>query len=534
MATKKFKTYCRIIDYVEAVDSDLAELIRGTCTDMVLTSLKGKPGITFLMPQDKAFRAKLSELAYSEKPADAIKAGDMINALIIRDVFKSPSDWMAKKDDIPNSLMPSQHVEIDSVSGKEVVFKSGAKAILDESFRDASKKTNLAVWKLTGEIPVTTDKPAKLKYAKSGKKMGGYDVTAQMSQTQRYKIALAVENAYALSQLKKGSGDSLFGGGSSDIYLDYTLSLINYIMNVRKDTSTMYDRVLPLISLDKIDFYLLVEPHKFGGSYLLDDGLISEWWVQKNRYSVNHKDVVKQIEDLLNHGSGALIYTSRAQLLDRINEVRCQLGQFVDGRPRSCVDEIAHVYEKLESDNTIGGMGPVYPAPLIQYYQSEPGLKMIHDDLRYLTYGAFKSLESESFDLGRYNEILNMIGECLFAATPDERSRQQKLLNKNTIKYAISPTEKINEIKVFLYSTMFMYTPMTESDAMGLKQKHSIRRPDPQNIVVFNISKDLYIQHSRLAVGSSANPSVIETLRGLNFDTLDPALKEELKRKLGL
>jgi hypothetical protein len=318
MATRKFKSHCKIIDYVESVDPELAAVIRGTCSDMTLSSTKGKPGITFLMPEDKAFKKKLADLAYSDKPEDLLKAGDMISSLIIRDIFKSGSEWMAHKDDIPNSLIPPQHVEIASATANEVTFANGAKATLDTNFKDASRKNNLAVWKLTsGEIPVTTDKNAKLKYANTGKKgkTGGYDVTAQVAASERFKIALAVENAYVLHQLQKTSGSN---SHSRDVYLENTLSLVNYIANVRKDMATLHDKVLPLISLDKIDFYLLVEPHKFGGNYLLDDMLIREWWVQKKQHHFSCKQVIAQIEQWIGHGSSALIYTGRTQIQDKL------------------------------------------------------------------------------------------------------------------------------------------------------------------------------------------------------------------------
>ena len=103
----KFKVHCKIIDYVEQQDPELAQIIRAVCADGALTSLKGKPGITFLMPLDKAFREKLLKLATSDNYEDVDKANDMINALIIRDIFRSPADWMAHKDDIPNSFKTS-------------------------------------------------------------------------------------------------------------------------------------------------------------------------------------------------------------------------------------------------------------------------------------------------------------------------------------------------------------------------------------------------------------------------------------------
>ncbi|QYB17608.1 polyprotein pp62-like protein [Pacmanvirus S19] len=538
MSAKKPGTFCSIPRYLDAHDREFLELVEATCTGGSLTSTRGRPGTTLVIPQDKAYRKKIADLAFSDKVEDANKASDMINALIFRGVYKSPGDWISQKDDIPNALYPPQHVEIDSASGKEIVFKSGARAVVDTDFKDSSKKGNLAVWKLiSGEIPVTSDKPAKLKYAKIQKgKTGGYAVDNMISMGERYKIAVAVENAYRLHELQRRSGASL-NGGHKDIYLEYTLSLVNYIMNVRKDTDLMYEKVLPVLSFDKIDFYLLVEPHKFNGSYLLDDALIHEWWLQKSP-QINCRDIMKQVESMLAGGNGALCYSNRSAIMDALAVIRQKLCNQIDSRPRACVDEIAKLYDDFEKSNTLPGLdGKVYPNGISTYYMNEPGLKMIHDELRYLTYGAFKRLELEpTFDDSRYNELVNMIGECLHAASSVDRAGAHKLLNKNSIRYLISPTEKIEEIKIFVYSTMFMYMPMTETEAMNFSQKHSISRPDPNNIVVFNIAKDLYIQHQRVlsdSVGSNTK-SIAEAIRSLNIDMLDPALRDELKRKLGM
>ena len=92
MANKP-KTWCRITDYIEQTDPEMYDLIRATCIMPALDSLKGKNGITFLVPQDKAVRDKIKKLAMSEDVADAIKACDMLSACIIRDVFKRPEDW---------------------------------------------------------------------------------------------------------------------------------------------------------------------------------------------------------------------------------------------------------------------------------------------------------------------------------------------------------------------------------------------------------------------------------------------------------
>lgn len=543
MASRKFKTYCRITDYMDSVDSEFSELIRGTCADLALNSTKGVPGKTLLWPQDKAYKEKIAKLAYSDKVEDANKASDMINALIIRDVFKAPSEWLARKDDIPNSLMPSQRIEIDSVSGNEVIFKSGAKAVLDKDFQDASRKKNLAVWKLSGgEIPVTSDKPATHKYSKMNKgKTGGYDVSNLASQSERFKIAVSVENAYVLHELARRTG----GGQKHDnIYLRYTLSLIKFLRKSCGD-EFLYNNILALLSLDKVDFYILLEPHKFGGQYLINDMLIHEWWVNKD-LNFDMSSCIEEIDSMLKPNmvkpeyKQYLAYSGRDRIMEALSQIRLGSCQNIDARPRNCVEIVDKIYDALDQTNAIGGLGPIYPPGISAFYANEPGLKMLHDELRYLTFGAFCQLEEDRhFDMGKFHELVNMIGDYLHAATKEDKCRVTQLLNKNCIKYQIAPIEKIQEIKIFINSTMFMHFAMTYEECKNLESV--TKRPNPNNIKLFNIAKvihmRLYAQHRRLLqTYQSEQPSkdVANLLMSLDVKTLDPLLLDELRKKLAI
>jgi hypothetical protein len=532
MATK-IKTYCTIIDYIDAVDPELSNIIKLLCAASNLTSIKGKPGITFLMP-DSAYLAEIKELAYSDKTEKATQAADMINALIIRDVFRTPSDWKSKE--AVNSLFPYQVVEVASTSANEVVFKSGAKAVIDDKFMkqslsmdrsDNTKKPQnpgvLAVWKLTGKIPVTTDKPATKKN-KKGAVTGGYNPGHLVTQGLRFKIALNVENAFAMAC---ASGNS----NKKCAYTEYTLSLLNHIMNKRKDTALMYDKVLPMLSWDKFDFYVLIEPHRNGGEYLLDDGLIADWW--QTQAPFNAQTVCDQVCSLLKSGSGCAIYTDRVAVLNAIDKIRKEPIKIADSNKfRTLVDVVADRYDNFINTNSIGGVSNVLPAGVIRFYQNEPGLKMVHDELRYLTFGAFQRLESQ-FDFGAFHELCNLIGECLHA-NDVERNSNQKLLNRNVIKSLISPSDLIDEIKIFVCSTMFMYVPMTREEANNLKQNNSTTRPDPHNIVIFNIAKNSYDQHDRLVKLAPMNQDLADALLSLDVSKLDENVRNMLKAKLSI
>lgn len=531
---QKVKTHCRIVDYIDSnYPPEIGSIIRATCADMTLNTLKGKAGITFIIPSDKSLK-EIEKLVYSDKVEDMHLAQDMINAHIMRDVFKNGQSW--QKADVPNSLLPAQHVEVKSTTANEVKFANGAVAKLDTNFKDASKRENLAVWKMTsGEIPVTKDKPAKLTFSKMNvkRKTGGYIPSTELSISNRFKIALAVENAYALCQ----SQVSMFSE-HRDVYIETALSLVHYIM--QNDQNLLFSRVLPVISFDKMDFYYLVEPHRANGEFLISDEIISSWWQQRDRNKVSACKVISDINmSLENHKDSALLYSGRASILEKIANARQTLNDVIGSQGRRCVDAVADFYTKLEQNNTIEGLGPVYPQGIADYYSANSGLKLVHDELRYITFGEFSKLESRNFDFGRFHEITNMIGEYLYTDNSgDDQSKKARLLNKQSIRFMIFPSEKCSEIKIFVYSTFFMYIPMTKSEADNLKSKYSLKRPDPNNIMVYNISKVLYDKHSRLLNQDGMNfgsypdvASIIKSALGLDLSSIDSNMREELKKK---
>lgn len=527
MADKKFKTYCKIIDFVEAVDSELADVIKHLCAEGALTSLKGKPGITFLMPEG-AYRTELFKLAYSDKPEEAIRAGDMLNALIIRDVFKSPSEW--KEREVVNSLYPYQVVDVASTTASEVTFKSGAKAALDTRFKDSSRpredksgkpRSVLAVWKITGGIPVTTDKPASKR--SKNEKTGAYDAGRLVDQSLRFKIGLAVENAYAVA---------CSSGKKNNVYFNYTMSLVNHIMNIRKDTALMYEKVLPFLSFDHIDFYLLVEPHRAGGRYLLDDSLIQEWWSAQVPCACDQ--VMQQVQSLLNAagGGGAALYANRPLILDEIDKLRVNPTMMASSSKfRETPNAVCALYDNFIETNSVGSVQNVYPQSTIAFYQQEPGLKLIHDELRFVCHSAFAQLEQSTFDYGAFHELTNMIGEYLHANSKEERCAVQQLLNANKMKFTISPSGLIANIIVFINSTMFMYIPLTNAEAAGLKQKNTVSRPKPHDTKIYNIAQATYVRHERLAGRPEANKDLIDAILSIDVSKLDPALVESLRNK---
>lgn len=546
--SKKFATHCSLINYLkDSKYKSYYELIHGTCIDITtLANFRNKAGITLLIPTDKSVLKKIEDLAVSDNVDDVNKAGDMINAMIFRDVYKTPSDWVNSKDNIPNSLYPSQHVPIQGASGGDTItFASGAVAKIDPDFKDSSRRQNLAVWLLEkGEIPVTTDKPATLTFGKKGDnkrgKKGGYEVSAEQSSNIRFQIAVAVENIYMADRSNSrryGPGATIVGGcdhnisgNIRDAFCEFTMSLTNFAMNVRRDDNLFYGRILPMISFQKIDFYNLIEPHKTSDSYLLPTSFIRDWW--NNRGSFDLGSVMKQVHDKManvpQQFRGAKIYSDPRAVIETINDCRTDIMGVFETRPRQLPEAIAKVYQELSTANRVSNMSDVYPSELATYYAAEPGLKLMQDELRYLTFLMFESLEAEhTFDRNRYSTIINMIAECMYAT---DKARALKLVNANTLKYMIQPNERIAELKTFVCSTMFLWSPVPPEICKNYPIKSVRTRPVASDTeAIWNIDQSMLSKHKRLA--DSANSEVagiVSRLRDMDPAAIDDKIKAEL------
>ncbi len=193
---------------------------------------------------------------------------------------------------------------------------------------------------------------------------------------------------------------------------------------------------------------------------------------------------------------------------------------------------IKKIYSGLEANNAIGGVGPVFPEQLAAFYRAEPGLKEVQDELRYLTFGWFKEIEStKPFDLGRFHEITNFIGEYLHAGTGEDRDKVLKLLNERTIQFQISPEMKALDINHFVCSTMFLFTPMTKSEVENGK----LKRPATEHFPKMNFQDWLYTRHARILGNKPTdNTNIILALRSMDPNTLSEDMKKELREKFGV
>lgn len=509
MSTKD-RAYCRILDYLDDHDEELAELARATCVDMTLGNPRSKTGITLLSP-DKDTRAMIKKLAYSSNPAEASRACDILNAHILRGSYASGADFKRNSDNIPNSLYPSQKVVINGVTGDVVTFASGATA---SPAKFVSAKGNLAVWILKGgSIPTDGAVAKDIRPARGGKssKAGGYSqsVADDLSKKLRWQIAITVESEYALSHQKR----SLTGSAEVNPFVRCVMSLVQYIH--KKNPELLRNEVLPLLSLGPIDFYFLVEPHSQTGSkYLLSEDIISGWWAERATHS--GAEGCELVGMLLSENAGR-----ESELIDQITKIRKTV--YSQCRDRGCVKVVEKVYQELSANNRIGSVANVFPDATASKYRDDPELKMLQDELRFLAHCGFTDLEKSAFDAGSFNQLVQMIAEYMYklSGLPADRNAGRKLLNDVTLRYAIQPTDKIEAIGAFVQSTCFLHIPVSREGAVNMKQKNSVDQPETGSNIVWNVALGNYETHARGTYGNkdleaalaACSPEVADRIR---------------------
>lgn len=519
----KPKFFCNIGIFLAEYDPLLHSALSVTCTLSALGLRSGKAGITFLRP-NKATVEKIATMVQSSDQSAMDKARDMLLSCIIKIPLKTAKDWKENRDHIPNSQFPSRLTAIADVTEKEVKFVGGAKAKINADFKDGSNEGVLAVWDLDGELPIDGKEAPKNAKVKA-KKTGAYEIGNMMDTTQRNKIILAIENAYGYHELQRRSDPSVV---RRDIYLEYLTSFIQFVAN--EDMTLLRERVLPLVSFGKIDLYFLLEPHRDGGGYLIDDSIVGRWWAQHKLAAANCKQVVQQVAGWLSGGDGeAAIYSNRAKLLPAIaGEMHSLLDQ-VESSQRTAASSIDGFYKKMIEENKIGDVENVWPAGLLAHYRANPGLKLTEDELRFVAHGAFAVMESDrSFDFPTLNALLNTIGDYLHASSLETRAKSRRLVTP-ALMQMISPQQHIDEIRCFIMSTSFCFVPLTEEDCINMPYKNTTRKPAADDLIIYNQAKHVF-DHQRI-LQSKADSQLLQVIQSFDVDTLDAGVREALKRK---
>lgn len=483
--------YCSIARYLQRTDIDLYDIFQDLC---VAGKLQATSRTTLLLPVGK-LRDQLIKETYE---GNIDTATIMANSLIIQrldlstpDAWKSATKIMNGNRQFYSAKIVNNKISIDGVE-------------LKQHKKFVPRDSTLSIWEIDS-IPKASDE---------SQKSGSYDPSDNLAKSFRYKLGLYVENKYAQKKKEMLTAHKVGSYLSFDamenckcVYLQKSISILYYLHEKHPDL--FFSKALPVISFQPIDFYILVEPHTEPGSnFLLPEDVLLDWY--KNIPQVSTKDAYKKLLEVLSNPPEEYrkygCYKEHIVVASQANSIRHNIA---DLQPSVAVKEIYKVYDQLDEHNIIGDLDNVYPPELHEYYKSNPGLKMVHDELRYTTTLRFdRILNSLSADLTDYKNLINYIAETLHANTKDVRRAQLILLNPITLTAMNAQFGK--DFNIFLRSTYFLYMPVKLEDIKNYPiHLAKGEKPDNGDDYIWNIDAAKLSQHERIIPGFKVDELLI-------------------------
>lgn len=483
MASKKknhLTKVCRIFQWIEGQDDSLAGAIHDLCMEGALAP--GHAGVTFLYPKDKAYREEIISKAYTDDADDAVK---MIQSLIVPEGLLNASDFQRR----PVGSYSGVLYEVEEASGDTVKLKGGVVLKKADDFhllRHKEESGRLAVWNITaGRLPLTG---AEYQRPRRGRTEGGARHARMGGNgplSKRATFAATVEEEF--DNCMKADGCM-----AKDPYLAKSVSLLDFLREKHPD---IFQTVLPLIDWNPIiTFYLLIEPYKTAGEHIIPDGILfgDGGWNGAETFTDAVSEYKKIFESLRSADSQAYVFRDHASVVQAVDLIRQQVMSIND--KMSLVRLIKDHYNKLASNNSIGGLTPIYPDNTLALLRN--GKKLWQDEFRFIVCCLTKQLYANARATpSKYStqEWASLVRTLRNDYPGNNYEAEETMVKKLEMKSNVSPTEDFLMLQKFGNSTDFLYTPAPE----GMVGGYMGAEDDPTDMAVYNRNYDAMRAMSR-------------------------------------
>jgi hypothetical protein len=461
MASKKkgqLTKQCRIYQWIEAQDASFAAAIRDLCLEGAL-SPGGRGGVTFLYPKDNAYRAEIVDKAYSDDADEAVK---LIESLIIQDALVTGTDFTRRAI---GSRLGIKYV-VEGADATKVKLAGGIELVPAEDFRPLERRSkDIAVWVVAkGRLPLTGEAfkaaPQERKKTPGAGARGGAE---SGTLNDRQLMAAAVEGEFDRCMRQDHCR-------THNPYLAKVVSLLNFLQHRSPET---YQKVLPMLDYDPVVcFYLLLEPYKARGEFLIADSELfgDGAWNGADAYGsavAEYEAVFKSLASVqalcaLDPSSGQPVvpftFRDRAAVAAQVDVVR---QQFASLNPRQGPQLVQDVYAVLSTQNDIRGLRPIFPDSTVRALAGSK--KLWQDEFRFTVHEALQTMRSMPYSTAVFASIVR---DLRTAWPGDDYGGEIRLSNVKDLQLNVAPRNELLLLAKFINSTDFLYTPVAP-DVVG-------------------------------------------------------------------
>jgi hypothetical protein len=455
MATKKkgqLSKHCRIFQWVEAQDPDLAAAIRDLCLERALSPAGPAGGVTFLYPKEKEYRAEIVSKAYSDEAEEAVK---LIESLIIPDALVQGADFSRRP---VGSKLGVKYV-VESADSMKVKIANGVELVPSSDFSPLESRANkLAIWVIAkGRLPLKGEAykaPPPERRAKHG---GGDSGVSGIGLNDRQLLAANTEGEFDRCMKRDKCR-------SHNPYLAKVVSLLNYLKAKAGDVLL---KVMPVLDYDPVvTFYLLLEPYKTRGEHLIPDSLLfgDGAWNGADAYgnAVSEYEAIfralpnQQAMSATDSSTGSPVipwaFRDRAAVAAQVDVLRQQFGA---ANPREGPRIVQDVYAVLAGQNSIGGMAPILPDSTNAALAGSK--KLWQDEFRFTVHEALQEMRQTPYSTDTFASIVR---DLRTAWPGNNYSEEICLSHVSDIKSNVGPRPELLLLTKFVNSTDFLYMPV--------------------------------------------------------------------------
>lgn len=456
---KKVQKYCRIFNWIKDTDEELAEVMVNLCVDRIADTSKRYPAVTFLMPKGK-LRTQIIDLAYSTEPEKAV---DMIISLVIPYGFHSIESFNSAQAGHIGNKLRYVFPKIDKPNDKTVNFDN--KLVIRQAQPKLVPRDNSKIYVYdieTGEPPNNYNKMvAKQEYnaPEPPKNIKGGACTEDpmdlLSKKPRALFAQAVEQI-ARDEIQKIH--------TKNPYLPVVVLLLQHILQAQY--CDLFVRIRPILDLDPIiTFYLLVEPYKLVGEYIISDDIFNARVFDKIlKARALYNDPAAEYRKILNRPveSDANIFSHTKDIIELINSVRFKLLN--EEEARKLPEEVLAVYNGLIEKNEIKSVVSdhptitnILPDSLLIHYQNNYNKRLWQDEYRFIIGECIRSMKTEINIEARtviFDNLCNTLKETLRG---DDYSDELCIMNYSDYALSACVRDRIRMMQYFINSPDFLF-----------------------------------------------------------------------------
>lgn len=457
---RKVQKYCRIFNWIQDVDEEFAEVMTNLCVDRIADTNKRIPSITFLMPKGK-LRTEIIDLAYSNTPEKAV---DIIISLVLPYGFTSIEAF--------NNVQPNQignklrYVFPKILKPNDKIVNFGDKLVIKPPHPKLVPRDNakIYVWDIeSGQPPNNFNKyvekqeyviPEGSRPTRGGAECS-IDPLIQLNGKPRALFAQTIE------QLVR---DEIQKIHTKNPYLPVVVLLLQRLLD--KQNCQIFLKIRPIIDIDPIiTFYILLEPYKLEGEYLISDDIFNQRLFDAILKARNmFDDPGEEYRKIMNRpiDEDVAAFNGTKSIIEAVNGIRNKLLN--DTESRLLPEEILRVYNTLEEKNEIksvvsetASIVNVLPEALVAHYQNNHNKRLWQDEYRFIIGECLRTMKTEPDSEARSIVFNNLCNTLKTDLRGDNYSNELCIMNNSEYPLTACVRDRVRMMQYFVNSPDFLF-----------------------------------------------------------------------------